>query len=382
MPADKPNHNLLILAKKWLAGKITDKERSEFDQWYNSFDDSHHELFTDETEEGMENRIKQAIFSKAEIRRSGMTKLWLRITIAAAAICGVAIGIYFFTDSGRINDKQNSLGDINHISPGKNAAMLTFSNGKRIRLSEAKARVIIDADKIEYSDGTTLGAALVGNSGAQMITASTPRGGTYQFILPDGSKVWLNADSKISFPSQFNRTGRKVILEGEAYFEVAKKQAPFTVRSGQQEVMVLGTHFNINAYARDPQVRTTLLEGKVRVTGVAAAAKQGLNLVILKPGEQSLFVNNRIMVSKVDTNAVIDWKNELFIFDKDRLEDIMKKVERWYDVEAVYLDQNVKGEVFSGRISRFRNVSELLNKLSQTGAVNFKIEGRRILITK
>jgi ferric-dicitrate binding protein FerR (iron transport regulator) len=146
--------------------------------------------------------------------------------------------------------------------------------------------------------------------------------------------------------------------------------------------MVLGTHFNISAYTGEPQVRTTLLEGRIRVTGVAEATRQDVNPVVLKPGEQSLFVNNRITISKVDTGAVIDWKNELFIFDQDRLEGIMKKIERWYDVEAVYLDQNVKREVFSGRISRFRNVGELLNKLSQTGAVNFKIEGRRILITK
>lgn len=382
MPADKPNHTLLILARKWLAGKITDKERLEFDQWYNSFDDGHHELFTDETEEGMENRIKQVIFSRAEISRPGTTKLWPRITIAAAAICGIVLGVYFFTDPGRINNRQNNLGDANHIGPGKNAAMLMFSNGKTLSLNEAKTGVIFDREKIRYNDGTTVETASDDNSGVQMVTASTPRGGTYQFTLPDGSKVWLNADSKISFPSQFNRTGRKVVLEGEAYFEVAKKHAPFSVQSRQQEVIVLGTHFNISAYTGEPQVRTTLLEGRIRVTGVAKATRQDVNPVVLKPGEQSLFVNNRITISKVDTGAVIDWKNELFIFDQDRLEGIMKKIERWYDVEAVYLDQNVKGEVFSGRISRFRNVGELLNKLSQTGAVNFKIEGRRILITK
>lgn len=384
MPTNKPNHTLLILAKKWLAGKITDKERLKFDQWYNSFDDSQHELFSDETEQVMEDRIKQAIFNKAGLVQGRTTKLWPRIAIAAAAVGALVIGIYFFNAPGRLNDRRDALSYTNDIAPGRNSAILTLPDGKTISLSDAKTGVVIDAGQIKYSDGTTVMSSSGDHIGAQMVSASTPRGGTYQFTLPDGSKVWLNAASRISFPSQFSRDKRKVILEGEAYFEVTKKHSPFIVSSRQQEVAVLGTHFNISAYFGEAHVKTTLLEGRVRVTHLtyAGVATKITSPVILKPGEQSLLSKDRITVSKVNTEAAVDWKNALFIFDNDKLEDIMKKVARWYNIEVVYLDQEVKRELFSGRISRSQNVSEVLNKLSQTGAVKFKIEGRRILITK
>ncbi len=384
MPANKPDDTLLILAKKWLAGKITDKERSKFDQWYNSFDDSRHELFSDETDQAMEDRIKQAIFSRAKIGKPKSTRLWPRVVIAAAVVGAIAIGIYFFSGPAHLNDRRDRLTYANDIAPGRNSAILTLPNGKTISLSDTKTGVVIGAGQIKYSDGTALMSSSDDHTGAQMVTASTPRGGTYQITLPDGSKVWLNAASRISFPSQFSRATRKVILEGEAYFEVTKKRSPFIVSSRQQEVAVLGTHFNISAYTGEYPIKTTLLEGKVRVTRIAdtGAAAQQTSPVILKPGEQSQFSNDRITVSKVNADAAVDWKNELFIFDNDQLEDIMKKVARWYNVEIVYQDQQVKRELFSGRISRSQNVSEVLNKLSQTGAVRFKIEGRRIFITK
>lgn len=384
MPTKKPNHTLLILARKWLAGKITDKEKSKFDQWYNSFDDSRHELLSDETEQVMEERIKQAIFSRAEIEQAKTTRLWPRIALAAAAVGAIAIGIYFFSAPDHLNDRRGLLSYANDIAPGRNSAILTLPNGKAITLSDAKTGIVIDAGQIKYNDGTAIISSSDDNIGAQMVTASTPRGGTYQITLPDGSKVWLNAASKISFPSQFSGVMRKVTLEGEAYFEVAKKHSPFIVLSRQQEVAVLGTHFNISAYAGEYPIKTTLLEGRVRVTHLtdAGATIKNTSPVMLNPGEQSLLSNDRIIVGKVNTEAAIDWKNALFIFDNDKLENIMKKVARWYDVEIVYLDQDVKRELFSGRISRSQHVSEVLNKLSQTDAVKFKIEGRRILITK
>lgn len=384
MPTNRPNDSLLLLARKWLAGKITDKERSKFDQWYNGFDDSRHELFSDEAEQAMEDRIKKAIFIRAEIEPAKTIRLWPRIAIAVAAMGAVVIGVYFFSTTSRLMDQKNLVSYENDISPGKNSAVLTLANGKIISLSDAKTGVIVDAGQIKYNDGTAITSSSSDHIGTQMVAASTPRGGTYQLSLPDGSKVWLNAASKISFPSKFSQTRRKVILEGEAYFEVAKKHTPFIVQSRQQEVTVLGTHFNINAYAGEPQVKTTLLEGSVRVAHLADAdgAAENISPLILKPGEQSLLSGDRITVSKVNTEAAIDWKNELFIFNNDKLEDIMKKIARWYNVEIIYLEQNVKKELFSGRISRSQKVSEVLNKLSQTGAVKFKIEGRRILITK
>lgn len=209
----------------------------------------------------------------------------------------------------------------------------------------------------------------------QFNTLSTAKGETYKVNLPDGTQVWLNAASSLTYPARFTSTNRKVTLTGEGYFEVAKDKAhPFIVGTDKQDVTVLGTHFNINAYTNESATKTTLLEGSVKVT--ADNQQQ-----IIKPGQQAALRNGGIKVLEIDTELATAWKNNKFIFDGDDIQYIMRMVERWYNVEIVY-DTYTANEKFYGGVSRYENVSEVLKSLESTGKIHFKVEGRKIFVRK
>nr|WP_162988835.1 FecR family protein [Pedobacter schmidteae] len=332
-------------------GKVGNLTPQEIDDLYN----------------GIESRLDR--LSQTEtLPHKKRISLWPRISIAAALILIVG-GLFLFYSHSREVVKNN-------IMPGKNVAVLTFSNGKKISLSDEKTGIVIDASKLTYSDGTSIGQE--GNHLTnELISANTPRGGTYQVILPDGTKVWLNAASTLKFPATFSgKTNREVELIGEAYFEVKKdKTRPFKVKTIQHEVEVLGTHFNINAYAEDGAVKTTLLEGSVKLVHQRKTA-------FLKPGQQG-FVNNATADFKVveaDPVSISAWKNGEFIFNGTDLRSLMRQLSRWYDVEIVY-EPGVKDDVFFGKIKRNTDLSKVL-KILALGDVHFKIEDRKIIVMK
>jgi ferric-dicitrate binding protein FerR (iron transport regulator) len=206
-------------------------------------------------------------------------------------------------------------------------------------------------------------------------TLTTPRGGQYQLVLPDGSKVWLNAASAISYPTAFTGSERKVEIKGEAYFEIAKNTAmPFIVKVNDAQVQVLGTHFNINAYSDEDAIKTTLLEGAVKVTKDAAST-------LLKPGQQAILgrSSNEIRVQEnTDLDAVLAWKNGYFSFNQTDLATIMRQIARWYDVDIVYSDK-VPERRFGGEIPRNTNAAEVLKMLEES-KVHFRIEGRKVIV--
>ncbi|ACU06181.1 FecR family protein [Pedobacter heparinus] len=293
--------------------------------------------------------------------------------IAAAILLLLGISVLLFREGPLSKAYRNDIG------PGGNKATLTLSNGKVIPLSSTKTGVVIEGDHLTYNDGTVLASPQ--NMVLNEVQVSTPLGGTYQVSLPDGTRVWLNAGSTLKFPSSFADLKERIVrLSGEAYFEVARIKSPqgikFIVKTAQQEVSVLGTHFNINSYADEPNTKTTLLEGSVRLS-VPLLQNGG---TILKPGEQGFNEGQRIEVSKVEAEEVIAWKNGEFAFSNERLESIMRKIARWYDVTVVYENKNVGNVPFGGSISRFGKVSEVLDMLELTGKVKFKVEGRRITV--
>ncbi|MNL26796.1 fec operon regulator FecR [compost metagenome] len=194
--------------------------------------------------------------------------------------------------------------------------------------------------------------------------------------LSDGSKVWLNAASSLSFSTTLNEQGkRRVKLEGEGYFEVAKdKMHPFVVESEGQEVEVLGTHFNISAYKGEALMKTTLIEGSVKVLA------QGQQKILV-PGSEAVRSGNDILVRNVDAALAIAWKNDKFVFENERIQTVMKMVERWYNVQVVY-EGEMPEDVFGGSVSRFDNVSQVLKILESTGRIHFKVEGRKIYVSK
>ncbi|SDK66553.1 FecR family protein [Pedobacter sp. ok626] len=385
------------LASKWLDHTITEDELKEFNNWYTANLDAPLNIpgsFA-ATESVLEARILKKLNDKfgvvAESNRhklhGGAKISWLvRIAVAASILIAMAAGLWFYQN--RTIEAQLQIVTQTDIPPGKNTAMLTFSNGTVVQLSDARKAVFINQEKLKYNDGTVvgMGTEAKGIAASELITAATPKGGTYQVILSDGTHVWLNADSKLSFPSQFTGNSRTVTLSGEAYFEVAKNKAkPFVVNYGKSAVEVLGTHFNIMAYKDEAASKVTLLEGAVKVNS-------GAEKVVLKPGQQAEILEEKgaaiALNNDIDTEQVIAWKNGYFMFANEPVESIMRKISRWYDVTVVYED-NQQDKALWGTVSRFKNVSEVLRRLELTGVVRFKMENlngkgkeRRIIVMK
>ncbi|OFY44595.1 MAG: hypothetical protein A2X18_03195 [Bacteroidetes bacterium GWF2_40_14] len=297
---------------------------------------------------------------------------------AAAVVILMITGTWFYYDRQQISLEQTAELQINNIVPGGNKAILTLGDGSKIVLDSARTGTLATqggSEIIKQDDGRLLYANSSPYEGGQagMNTIETPRGGEYFVELPDGSKAWLNAASSIKFPVEFNRKERRVAISGEVYFEVEKNKVPFIVEVvNKPEVKVLGTHFNVNAYADESTVRTTLVEGYVQV-----------GLVILKPGQQSeLNSEGVIRVKEVNTSLYTAWKDGRFIFKDTPLEDIMRNMSRWYDVDIFYADSSLKSLCFTGNIPRETSVEEIFILLGKTKRIQFQVTNKTITIMK
>lgn len=386
MNTKKDNQRLTELAGKWKDGTITDQEQTEFNQWYDSFDDTSIDEVANETVPQLKQRLFNNVLSKENItliQPVKSFKLWYRIAVAAAVLVVLSTGIYLITSSDKKKDSNDYLVK-EDVKPGGNRALLTLADGTTIVIDDAADGKLAEQSGIvitKTKDGQLVYQFKEGNNdnkslGKQYNVISTPKGGQYQVNLPDGTQVWLNAASSIRFPVSFSDLmERKVELNGEAYFEVHKdKLKPFKVASDRQEVEVLGTHFNVNTYKNEKSSKTTLIEGSVQLhSSVTADLK-------LKPGEQSILNEKGVDVSKVNIDEVIAWKNGNFLFNDESLISIMKQLERWYDVDVDY--STVPDTRYSGFISRNVNLSKVLNMFEVTGNLKIKIEGKVIRVYK
>ncbi|WP_316814368.1 FecR family protein [Pedobacter heparinus] len=397
------------LLTKYFDGTATEKERLLAEEWYAKRSTLNLSDPEDLDYEGIKTEI-WASMNIADQRKVVVLGLWPRIIGIAAAVAGIVFGIWFYTPHAIVNHNSEIVNQ-NDIAPGKNTATLTLANGKTINLSDAKTGVII-ADDLRYNDNSvvisdpSLGSGqvaredLLNNTNKrslpygrdagkeQMLTITTPRGGTYQVILPDGTKVWLNAASSLNYMMSLKKQGttRRIELTGEAYFEVKKDEArPFVVQTDKQEVTVLGTHFNVNSYTDEGSVKTTLLEGSVKVSRLLT--KSGVNKDLggktLKPGQQAILTNKGFKVVATNLNEAIAWKDGYFRFYEVDLQTFMNTIARWYNIEVDYeggIDQ-YKGLAFGGSVSRSKNISEVLKILAQTGKVHYRIGGRKVTIT-
>ncbi len=308
-------------------------------------------------------------------------RLWPRIAVAAAAVAVIAFGVYFFRDNSVIVTNDNVL-VAPDIDPAGNKAYLTLGNGKRIALTGASDGRIATQANVQITktaNGQLVYRIAKNKSGVSTVeynTIETPNGGRYEIALPDGTHVWINAASALKYPASFaSLKERRVELQGEAYFQVAKdKQHPFIVKTSQQEVKVLGTHFNINSYADEPGTKTTLLEGSVDVTSL-----HNRNSKILVPGQQAMVKGNDIKVGEADVDQAVSWKNGDFIFVGEDLKAVMRQVARWYDVEIEYRG-NINSSGVVSTISRTKKLSQLLKALQINQGIHFKVEGRRVLV--
>lgn len=319
-----------------------------------------------------------------------MRKIWLGAATAASVLLVLSLNWYLKQTKKAVHPHEETMTVIHHdIEPGGNKAFLILEDGSTVELNERQGSIIIGQD-ITYGDGSSVLPIYNREENSSKQTSSlilrTPKGGHYQLQLADGTKVWINADSKLTYPDRFEDNERRVKLEGEAYFEVAHHSSkPFFVQSPKQEVKVLGTKFNINAYKDEKEMKTSLLEGQISVR-LFNTADHPERQYVPQINQQVRVQNGKVTVKSFDPEEVVAWKNGYFMFDNEGIESIMKKIGRWYDVDIEF--QNLhQDQRFTGTISKFSNVSKVLEKLELTGGVKFKIiqvndgvEGRRIIV--
>jgi transmembrane sensor len=379
------------LYEKYLIKGLTIEELEEFRalvidpkaeaQFRTLLDDRWDQLVVDglpDVPEEVDQKVYHYIVQQKPVRNISI-KLWPRIVAASVIVVLAFAGLFYYNLSHQHQASQLVYKDA--AAPGKIGATLTLANGKKIRLNEAQNGELAEEAGVVITKST--GGQLIyemkssGTNANKINTLSTSKGETYQLRLPDGSLVWLNAASSVSYSSNLNTHGkRRVKLNGEAYFEIFRDEAhPFVVESKGQEVEVLGTHFNINAYEDEPLVLTTLLKGSVRVTSA-----QGRQL--LKPGEQALNNGSSIKVAKANLENVMDWKDGDFFLDRINFKLAMRKIARWYNVDIVYADDVPDQLEAGGWISRDNQLSTVLNSIEKSGIAHFKIEGRTIYVSK
>lgn len=334
-----------------------------------------------------------------------VTRKWYRkFRLPAAAVLAVSLGVglYYFLLSRQtaslpvhvpVQEEQDVL-------PGANKAVLTLDNGDRILLDDSLQGILTRQGGVEVSkqqEGVVYKPSGSGKAQEEVVynTLSTPRGGQYKLVLSDGSRVWLNASSSIRYPSSFSDDERTVEISGEVYFDIntvvavssgrgRQKKVPFKVKiispgSVGGEVEVLGTQFNINAYPDEASVRTTLLEGRIKLSPVQNDGKEG-DAVVMEPGEQvRLQKDGSLEVLKdVDTEEAVAWKNGLFMMNGASIPAVLRQLSRWYDVDIVYEKGIPEGRI-TGDIPREMNLSEVL-KVMELSGVHFKIENRKIIV--
>ncbi len=334
--------------------------------------------------------IYQKIMNDARVRpaltSTGISgrALWWRKSWVAAVAAVLLVVMSFFYYSSFWGSEEKAISEEYAIVPGGDRALIILEDGREINLEEIEDTVIVQkgfsivkkgdgAIYYQYDRAEELAVADVTN------TVVTPKGGQYQVTLPDGTRVWLNAESKLKYPVYFDGNIREVELEGEGYFEVAKqtmngKRVPFMVLSGEQKLEVLGTTFNIQAYGQD--VTTTLVEGRVRLGLDNTNEKvvlQANDQAKLQPEEQQFDVR------KVDPLYATAWKDGSFSFRKASIKDVMETIARWYDIDVIY-KTTVDGSRFTGTISRFEQIDKLLQLIELTESVHFTIEGRRVIV--
>jgi len=375
-------HEIRELAEKITAGTASADEILLYNRlcnYYNKPDEGWDEqLFGSKSE--LERELKEEIWRQTVGEKPVFRMRWFKWVAASSIILVVgAIGAFLTQDQSKgpqaaVPKPTKQL--VNDIAPGHNGAILTLATGEQILLDstgdgslaqQGNVSVVKKNGELVYKDAGQ-------NSGAVYNTMTTPKGRQFNLVLADGSRVWLNAASSITFPTAFSGKERKVSVTGEAYFEVAHDATmPFIVESGENAVKVLGTHFNINAYNDENAVKVTLLEGSVDV-------RSGMSTRVIKPGQQAqINKDEQIKLNNnVDVEHVVAWKNGRISFQGADIGTVMRQMSRWYDVDIEYNEK--MNDLFYADISRSTMLSDVLKALELTTEVHFKIEGRKVTV--
>ena len=385
---DDNNLKIASWIAAWLNGTIQQEEEKMLEEWIHENDE--HRLFYERLGErdyltgrlqeyenySLEALKERVMFSVS--KQGKRIRLIRRIKqIAAILLIPLIAGSVFLF----MVEKKEISPLATDIIPGKECAMLEMADGRKVELGLGKnlgqlqlegTVVTNDSNRLAYKQNHS------GNpSTLEYNTIIIPRGGEYQLILSDGSRVWLNSDTRLRYPVSFIGEKREVYLEGEAYFEVSHSDKPFEVHGGGQCVRVLGTSFNVMAYGDESKVQTTLVSGSVRVV-----LDQSDKTVLLTPGHQAEMDKNsgKITMREVNVENYIGWKDKLFMFDEEDMVTIMNKLARWYDVDIIIETPELKEKVFYGVIRKYENISTILDMLKKTQNIDYLIEGKKIVI--
>lgn len=376
----------LLLFEKHLNGTGTPEELELLENFIDGMelpDNSWEDKF------GIQSEVYNEIRSRLEVsKQSRLVEMlprrrnWRWLKAAAIALIVASSGLVYVLVKNKSQNTSNQLAGTTSILPARNTATLTAGNGKKVVLDQVKAGAVLSEDDAavkKQSDGLLVynQSSAIATGQADQNQLSTPKGGVYAVVLSDGTKVWLNSATTLTYPAVFTGNTRSVKLSGEAYFEVAKnKEKPFYVEFEHSQIKVLGTHFNISSYNDDATQVVTLIEGAVQVN---AGEKQAL----LKPGQQAVLSgqNKSIAVSDADIDNAMAWRNNVFIFNDEPITEVMKKIARWYNVEIQY-DGDFSTDKLGGTFNRNKPIENLLSNISSVDKVHFKIEGRRIIVMK
>ena len=402
------NQHLIDLLTGHLRGQLTAAQQEQLSLWisqsdrnrllFESIDDEeqlremvllYHQEETENNEAIILQKIKQGLggsIGMATIKELPARSSWAWGWVAALVVVTAGVGGYFFLDK---NEKQETVAtNQQDILPGKDGAILTLADGTKVVLDSLGNGVVAtqNGTQVVLNNGSLAYSQDAGKTGSVYNQLSTPKGRQFRLVLPDGTKVWLNAASSLRYPTVFDGNIRRVEVTGEVFFEVAQDhRQPFYVNVDHKaQIRVLGTQFNVNAYSNEASIKTTLVDGGIQVR--PGADSDSSSFVTLKPGQQAEIKpagsNTRLQPVHVLNNANIDkaiaWKSGLFNFEDASLEEVMRQVERWYDIEVVY-EQGIPNFIFGGRMSNDVSLSGLLKTLKES-EVHFRVEGRKLIV--
>ena len=364
-----PKINLQELLSKYHAGTITDEERILLEEWYAQWTPEQQELSSEEIDQ-MKADVWQSL--NVTVLPAATKRLWPRIALAASVILCLSVGGYYYLSNSKASQQQMTAKvERVDIAPGGNKAVLVLNNGLKINLNsqingtiakQGNIRIVKTANgQLAYAPDNTDPSVVVYN------TLSTPRGGKYDLVLADGTKVWLNSASSITYPTAFKGNDRTVNITGEVYFEIVHNaKQPFRVNFKGHTIEDIGTEFNINAYDDEQVIKTTLVAGSIKLSRDSRS-------VLLRPGQQSItsLSNTAIEIKDADINEATAWKNGLFKFKKAKIEDVMRQLSRWYNVDVSY-PYGIPKTVFSGEMIKDANASQILDMLAYF-KVNYEI---------
>ena len=360
------NEQVHILLEKYRSGTLSREEKAILDNWYLTKASGMGPVLSDDELQQNLQQVREAVMGQTK-PRARRTYIWS--AVAAALVALVAVVWYLNRSQETTPPRSQLQANQIDVQPGGNKAELILADGRAIPLRPDQQGIEVQTAQITYMDGTVI---VQGNwQGNHRITI--PKGGQYRVLLPDGTKVWLNAESSLSYPARFDNGIREVELEGEAYFDVATANSargnriPFIVKTADQEITVLGTAFNVSAYPDEVLTRTTLVHGKVRVL----SPRRGSG-VLLDPGQEALLSPEGIETRKADIASATAWKDGKFKFNEAELKDVMGQLSRWYDIEVDYRGEIPK-RYFYAVMSRDQTLNEVLGILRESG-VNFEIQ--------